>query len=158
MKRIIKKIIGFFRPIYWPLVKIYFLILSPETRGVKIIITNRGDVLFVKNSYGIKYNFPGGNLAKLEEPVVGAKREVKEELGIDVNDLKFLGTIIPPIEFEYRKNTISIFKVEIPSRKININNFEIAEAKWLPISNPPSMGHVACQIFEFYKNHTSNTN
>jgi len=149
--KIIKKIIRFFRPIYWPFVKAYFLYLSPETRGVRVILTHKGKILFIKNSYGLKYNFPGGNLSKKEIPIDGAKREVKEELGINISKLTLIDTIIPPLEFEYRKNTIYIFTSELSSKDINTNNLEIIDYKWLPVDNPPSMGYVAYQIFEVYK-------
>lgn len=151
MLRIIKRLIKFFRPIYWPLVKVYFLYFSPETRGTRVILTHEDKILFVKSSYGLKYTFPGGNLGKQEDAKHGATREIKEELGIDVNQLNFLGTLVPPLEFEYRKNTISIFTAELLSKNIEINNLEISDFKWLPINNPPSMGHTACEIFEFYK-------
>lgn len=117
-----------------------------------MILTHKGEILFIKSSYGLKYNFPGGNLNRQENPETGAIREIREELGIEVDELNFLGTIIPPLEFEYRKNTISIFTAELSSRSIKINNLEVSDFKWLPQDNPPSMGHVAYQIFNFYKN------
>lgn len=148
---LIKKTINLFRPIYWPLVKLYFRFFNNETRGVRVILKNNNEILFVKTSYGLKFNFPGGNLAKDEDAEAGARREVKEELGIEIGRLEFLGTIVPPIEFEYRKNTISIFTAEVPNRDISINNLEISEVKWSPISSPPTMGPVATQIFEYYR-------
>ncbi len=151
MKKALKRIIRFFRPIYWPLVKVYFLYLSPETRGVRVILTYQDEMLFVKSSYGLKYNFPGGNLGKNEDAQQGGIREIKEELGIQLDQLNFLGTLVPPLEFEYRKNIISIFTAEVPNKNIQTNNLEISDFKWLPISSPPSMGHTACEIFEFYK-------
>jgi 8-oxo-dGTP pyrophosphatase MutT (NUDIX family) len=151
MKKLLKRTIKFFRPMYWPFIKAYFRFLSPETRGVRVILTYDGEILFIKSSYGLKYTFPGGNLGKHENAMAGGIREVKEEIGIELQSLNFLGTLIPPIEFEYRKNTISIFTAELPHRDIKINNLEISDFKWLPVANPPSMGHVACQIFELYK-------
>lgn len=150
--RTLKRIIRFFRPVYWPLVKAYYTFISPETRGVRIILTHQDEILFVKNSYGLKYSFPGGNINKNENAEVGAKREAKEELGINIENLIFLGNIIPPLEFEYRENTISIFTSELPNKDVKINNLEIEDFKWLSINNPPSMGHTATQIFEFYCN------
>jgi len=150
MKRKIKRFIRFLRPIYWPLVKAYFMYLSPETRGVKIILTHKGEILFIKNSYGLKYNLPGGNLGKNEDPKQGAIREVKEELGIDIKEPTFLGEVIPLLEFEYRKNTISVFTVELPNKNISINNLEVLDFKWLS-TDPPSIGHTANQVLEFYK-------
>lgn len=151
MRSILKRIIKYFRPIYWPFVKAYFLIFSPETRGVRIILTHQGEVLFIKNTYGLKYNFPGGGLGKNEDPELGIRREVKEELGIDLKDIVYLDSVIPDIKYEYRKNTISIFTAELENKNISINSLEVADAQWLPKGKQPPLGHVAYQIFELYK-------
>lgn len=151
MRRTVKRVIRFFRPVYWPLVKTYFLYLSPETKGVRVVLTYKDEILFIKNSYGLKYNFPGGNLRKCEDPEQGAKREVKEEIGIDIKELRLLGTIVPPLKYEYRKNTISIFVAELPSEEVNINNLEIEESIWCTKGNPPPLGPVAKMILDMYQ-------
>ena len=150
MRAFLKRIISLLRPIYWPIIKAYFIIFSPETRGVRIILTHKNEILFVKNSYGLKYNFPGGGIGKSEDPEKGIKREVKEELGVDLGGVVYITSLVPDIEYEYRKNTISIFTSELPNKDIKLKSLEIADAQWLPSTNPPSMGHVAYQIFQIY--------
>ena len=53
--------------------------------GVSIIITNiAGDVLLLKHSYGPSvWALPGGGLGRGEDPEAAARREVREELGVD---------------------------------------------------------------------------
>ncbi len=151
MRATIKKLIRFFRPVYWPLIKAYFILFSPETKGARIILTYKNEILFIRHSYGLKYNFPGGGIGKSEDPEDGVKREVREELGIDLDKVHYITSLVPDVAYEYRKNTISIFTAELQTKDININNLEIADAQWLPLTNPPSLGHVAYQIFQLYK-------
>lgn len=63
--------------------------------GVSVIITNlSGDVLLLKHSYGPDvWGLPGGGLGKGEEPLEAARREVREELGIELARIAPIGTL-----------------------------------------------------------------
>lgn len=54
--------------------------------GVSVIVTNLpGDVLLLKHSYGPDvWSLPGGGLARGEDPLAAARREVFEELGVNL--------------------------------------------------------------------------
>lgn len=63
----------------------------PRTRGVKIMLFDpAGDLLLIRNAYGRTDQFvlPGGGTRPFETPAAAAKREVKEELGLEVLRLK----------------------------------------------------------------------
>ncbi|HWR43065.1 NUDIX domain-containing protein [Sporomusa sp.] len=61
---------------------------------VSTLIEREGKILFVREkkpqAYG-KYNLPGGHLELGEDVVAGAKREVNEEVGFNVEMAGFLG-------------------------------------------------------------------
>lgn len=63
--------------------------------GVSVIITNLGgDVLLLKHSYGPDvWSLPGGGLARGEDPTEAARREVREELGIELPRVEAIGTL-----------------------------------------------------------------
>jgi ADP-ribose pyrophosphatase YjhB (NUDIX family) len=63
--------------------------------GVSVIVTNlAGDVLLLRHSYGPEvWALPGGGLKPGEDPVAAARREVREELGIDLAMIDDIGTI-----------------------------------------------------------------
>ncbi len=63
--------------------------------GVSVIITNlAGDVLLLKHSYGPDvWSLPGGGLGKGEDPLDAARREVREELGVDLPRFEPIGTL-----------------------------------------------------------------
>lgn len=54
--------------------------------GVNVVVTNlTGDVLLLKHSYGPDvWSLPGGGLRRGEDPLEAARREVREELGIEL--------------------------------------------------------------------------
>ncbi|GAB4478485.1 MAG: hypothetical protein OHK0018_09510 [Erythrobacter tepidarius] len=63
--------------------------------GVSVIITNlSGDVLLLKHSYGPDvWGLPGGGLGRGEDPREAARREVREELGIELVRIEPIGTL-----------------------------------------------------------------
>ena len=62
--------------------------ISKDTHKVsKVIITLNGKILFLQKNNG-KYELPGGHIEVGETAINGAKREVKEETGLDVTNLK----------------------------------------------------------------------
>jgi 8-oxo-dGTP pyrophosphatase MutT (NUDIX family) len=63
--------------------------------GVSVIVTNlSGDVLLLKHSYGPDvWGLPGGGLGRGEDPLEAARREVREELGIELARIEPIGTL-----------------------------------------------------------------
>ena len=61
-----------------------------QGRGVKIslvsgpVIIEDGKVLLDKDALDSFWKFPGGKLTDNDSPIAAAKREVKEELGLDI--------------------------------------------------------------------------
>lgn len=58
--------------------------------GVSVVVTNlAGDVLLLRHSYGAKvWSLPGGGLKRGEDPAEAARREVREELGVELARLE----------------------------------------------------------------------
>jgi 8-oxo-dGTP pyrophosphatase MutT (NUDIX family) len=63
--------------------------------GVSVIVTNlSGDVLLLKHSYGPDvWGLPGGGLGTGEDPLEAARREVREELGVELARIEPIGTL-----------------------------------------------------------------
>jgi ADP-ribose pyrophosphatase YjhB (NUDIX family) len=63
--------------------------------GVSVIVTNLGgDVLLLKHSYGPDvWSLPGGGLGRGEDPLDAARREVREELGIELARIEPVATL-----------------------------------------------------------------
>lgn len=100
------------------------------------------------NSWGI----PGGSMELYETIEETAIRELKEEAGIEAQDLKLLGVLSgKEYYFEYPNGdkmctVIVLFKVENYNGKIIINDDESKELKFFSLNNLPKMESRAMNI------------
>lgn len=121
--------------IAYKILKIYWFIFRPKTQGVKcLIIKNNGDILLIKNSYGNKsWNLPGGGIKKNETFVEAVKREVKEELRIDITPY-YIGKFTQ--DLEYKKDTVHCFFTHTEYLYIDSGS-EIKDFKFFDKNNLP---------------------
>lgn len=105
-----------------------------EIKSCGCIVIHKGKVLIIKQHQGF-YGFPKGHMEKNETEIETAKRETKEETGIDV-----IIDLEKRFEVSYftRKNNLKkvIYFLAYPKHNIDIQiqEKEILEAKWVPIT------------------------
>jgi len=93
----------------------------PRKPGVAVVIWHAGQVLAVQHSYIRGLGIPGGAIDAGETPQIAAVREMKEELGLelDVKDLAPCGNL---------RNT-EVFRIVLATMpEIHVDNREIVEA------------------------------
>ncbi len=145
-----QKIIHALIPILLPFVRLYWHIFKPKTFGVKVIVEYGSQILLIRNSYGWKkWTFPGGRIDKGEEPLEAAKREVLEETGLDLFDLKYIGEIVSTEEGKI--DHISIFKGVAYDTETQFCEFEIKEGGWFDKNELPKMGPVGKEVYDLYR-------
>ncbi len=133
----------------YPLALFYWFIFSPKTTGVKCIVCSEDEVLLIKNTYGpTKWTLPGGGVHKGESPESTAKREVLEEVGIEVKDIRYLGNFL--YTREYKKDTVHCFVARVDSRDTTIQESEVAEAKWFPKQSLPELSEITKLTFNLW--------
>jgi NAD+ diphosphatase len=108
-------------------------VTRPELRGAKCIVTRGDEILLVRHTYGDRrrWDVPGGRLHRGEDPADGARREVREETGLEVADLTSLGVLKVPQDF--RRDTIHCFRADLdPGAPVvlSLDRSEIREAGW----------------------------
>lgn len=116
----------------------YWFIFRPKTTGVKCLIEYDNSYLFIKHGYGSRmynWNLPGGGLKKNESVESAVKREVFEELGIELSNVIELKKYTS--SFEYKVDTIHCFHSKAITKSMIINKNEIADAQWFPKNNLP---------------------
>ena len=109
-------------------------------RGVKAILTHEGRVLLVVHTYGPKrWELPGGGLHRNETPLDGIRREIREELSVELADPALVA--VGCGSRRHTKRTISIFTAEIAPASVRPDPVEIDRAQWHdPASLPPRVG------------------
>lgn len=100
------------------------------TEVVAAIIRRDGTYFATQRGYGEfegMWEFPGGKIEPCESPEVALKREIQEELGIDITIVNFLCTT----EYDYPSFhlTMHCYLCEIKSGEIELR--EHKSAQWL---------------------------
>jgi 8-oxo-dGTP pyrophosphatase MutT (NUDIX family) len=122
-----------------------WLVRPPRGRGAKGLLTNAGQVLLVRHTYGPhEWELPGGGSRRGEAPIATLRRELREELGVDIADPASLGAVNGP--GRYSGNRVSYFTAELPARDVVRDPVEIAEVAWFDPASPPlRLGWYAAQ-------------
>ena len=90
-----QKILKFFGPIIFQFYRVYWRVFKPSHYGAKAVIERNGKFLVIKHAYGRKpWTFVGGSLNEGEEPLDAIIREAKEEIGLDLINIKEIGEVI----------------------------------------------------------------
>lgn len=125
----------------------WWFVRRPHTRGVKCIVRDGGRVLFVRHTYGDRgaWELPGGSLRRDEAPEAAVRREMREELGIDLANLHEVGRVEVS---GGRKNTqLFCFEAELAGAAVRLDAGEIAEGRWASPDAPPEpLGHDAARL------------
>jgi len=123
----------------YPILRLYWFVFKPKTRGVKCIVEHNGKILMIRNTYGHqRWTLPGGGIHKGETPEQAARRETMEEVGVSVEDLKNIGEFTTNVE--YKRDTVTIFAGKIGSDQFKIDGVEVLEAKWFL---PDDLKHIS---------------
>jgi ADP-ribose pyrophosphatase YjhB (NUDIX family) len=121
--------------------RVYWFLVRPTKQGVKCVITRPGAVLLVRHTYGPrgKWELPGGGVKRGEPPEHAARREMQEELGLDIAEWAALGDVLDRID--RKRDTLHCFTAELGDRALDPDPAEIAEVGWFePDRLPQSAG------------------
>jgi 8-oxo-dGTP pyrophosphatase MutT (NUDIX family) len=122
--------------------KIWWLVRRPSAEGAGVAVWAEGRLLVVQTSYRPGLDLPAGGIGPGESPLEGARRELREETGIDVAAGE-LGYAIPlSFEQDHRRITATIFEWR-PARppRARIDDREIVGAGY---HDPDELRQVPC--------------
>ncbi len=99
-------------------------------RGVIGIISRGSSYLLIRRAAGIArggcWCFPGGHIERDERSYQAVKRELFEELGIDILPIQRLGSV--RVDSRY---VLAVWRVQHTGGAFRIAESEIAETRWL---------------------------
>lgn len=100
-----------------------FVTAAIITNEDKILITQRAKA----DKLSLKWEFPGGKIEKGETPEACLKREIMEELNLDIDVLEYMGSTI----YKYETGEINLiaYKAIIISGEIKLNVHN--DARWV---------------------------
>ncbi len=112
------------------------------TVGAMCIIERRdGAILLIRHSYRSRWGVPGGLLNRREDPAVAARREVREEVGLEVDLLGEPVVVVDAVP--QRVDLVYRARPAVGSVLDDIQpvSAEIARACWFPPGELPELQH-----------------
>ena len=112
-----------------------FRIGSKKDRVRVIVYRDDGRILLVRSRFSRqKWALPGGGVNRNESYEQAAVREVLEEIGLKIHNLRYLGKANS--RESYAKFSVRVFAAHASNCDIKCN-FEIMEARWLNMNYLP---------------------
>jgi ADP-ribose pyrophosphatase YjhB (NUDIX family) len=115
----------------YQLMRTYWRVRRPTTKGALVAIWCRREVLLVRNSYVPYYSAPGGYVRPTESAREAALRELLEEVGVGVRPEELELALDVTHEWEGKLDHVQIFNLQVAERPaVHIDNREVVEATW----------------------------
>jgi 8-oxo-dGTP pyrophosphatase MutT (NUDIX family) len=91
----------------------------------------------VRHTYGRPaWTFPGGGTKRHETSEATVRREIREEVGLELTDLRQIGSFLNSVDF--KRDHVTVFAARPASAALNLRLEEIAEARWVDVNQLPS--------------------
>lgn len=119
-----------YRVAHWGLRLLWF-IRRPETTGALVAVWHQGRVLLVKNSYRRQLTLPGGYIRPREDRRTAAARELREEVGVQVQPKRLVHAYHGTHVFEHRQDTLDIYELEVEEAPdVRVDDREVVRAEF----------------------------
>ena len=124
--------------------------LAPSfTVGAMCVIERAdGRVLLIRHLYRQRWGVPGGLLQRHESPADAARREVREEVGLDV---RLIGEAAVQVDADPRRVDI-VFRAQpvddATADNVKPSSVEVIEARWFAPTEFPELQHETAQAIQ----------
>ncbi len=86
-------------------------VLRPRTQGAYVAVWRDGKLLLIRNSYKTTYTLPCGGIGAGEEALDAARRELREEVGLELPAAAFQRAFETVNGTEFKRDHIVLFEV-----------------------------------------------
>ena len=120
----------------WPAMWLYLR----DSQRTRVLLSRKGgsDVLVVKGwlSANDRWEFPGGGLHKGEAPLHGLLREVREEIGLELEPKQVQPLMTSQVKSKGFRFNLHIYTASLSGTPtLKLQRFEIASAEWVDYHN-----------------------
>ena len=147
-----------FKQFLYKIYRLSWKITQPQTIGVRIFLIKKQQILLVKHTYSHQWFLPGGGLKKGETLEQAIRRELTEELGVNIDKIELFGAYNN--FFEGKKDYIILFKSEdfsLPNKKDSeIEHFSFFPFEDIPKSTSPGTKRRIAEFLENKNSHFGN--
>ena len=121
-------------------------VFSDQSFGVVPVFIHQDgkiEVCVVQQKGGAHWCFPKGHPEKDETPLETAKRELKEETGLEFESLLFNEVLNEVYSFRRKqchvRKRVTYYICKVKNQKLHLQEHEVVDAKWLEINFAPSV-------------------
>ena len=138
--------------IAYHLLRLYWFLFRPRTSGARCIVLCGDHVLLIRQTYGERlWTFPGGGLARGETPEAAVRREVEEEVGVRLSQVRYVGRFVSTQT--YNVDTVYVFTARAPSQALTLDAGEILAAHWFAREALPPVSGKTRTALELWRQH-----
>ena len=109
----------------------WWFVTRPRTRGTKAVVRCGEEVLLVRHTYARRgqWDLPGGFVRGDEAAETTARRELREELGVESQAITPIA--LAPSRFDHKREVIHVFAVDVaPGCAVMPSEAEIEAVCW----------------------------
>lgn len=116
--------------------QVWWYVARPETHGVKLVLRDGERLLFVRHAYGDRrvWDLPGGGRRRGEDARQTARREAREELGVDIEAWHPIGSVV---DRDRATANLTYLQATLHDGAVVLQLGELEEARWSAPDAPP---------------------
>ncbi len=112
--------------------RLWWRLRRPAHDGAVVAVWLDGRILAVQQSYRANLSWPGGGIRRGEAPRDAARRELREELGLDVrpDDLVLAREMV--VDWDFRRDHVRVFELRLRAEPdLRTDNREVVAARFV---------------------------
>ena len=110
----------------------WWRVRRPAHDGAVVAVWVDGRVLAVQQSYRTNPSWPGGGIRRGEAPREAARRELREELGLEVAPDDLVLAREMAVDWDFRRERVRVFELRLEAEPVlRIYNREIVAARFV---------------------------
>lgn len=112
--------------------RLWWRLRRPAHDGAVVAVWCGGRVLVVQQSYRSNLSWPGGGIHRGEDPREAARRELREELGLEVDPGGLVLARDMAVDWDFRRDRVRVFELRLDEEPVlRVDNREVVAARFV---------------------------